>query len=675
MSGTAAQRCTVSGMFPSGRVGQREHYSCEPTSPTNGGPQKTSVAAEQSLHHREPPACMPEDYHPHRLSQVDSTDSLGSWSQSSSTATFNPESVDEVVENSLPKHNEQILDDDDDNEEEEEEGTTRGGSGYLVEHLLKELKGINKIQEEISDLRQYLTSVRGSVDEASYCVDTVLSEIEELYCGASAAPLPGPAPQAGHTRRGSLGRQNAVTSPCAGFLPSCMSPKHQHVYQVPLPLSERANQHDRETNLWTEERHSCCKVLENQQGFGQSTSSLSSCLSPMASCLSEADAWPLFDGGWSEEDVGSEELQIRPDLWNRWATGEAEGCPPGLEKSSERLDWSLFVPYGITPFGFSGPVDCGLPRVPREEADFRSRHSPNFPRSGSSGYHTIHAGLDQCCGGLSGSEMLVSDCVEPEGNRFSSWRDAALLGSAHSLDRNWMEPSSSSRDDAQDPLLTKKTDPTGADLLPDAGFDTTTFSKAMLTFRSALKGALKKLEATEPLDDAVQDFRSTAMASIPVQESVKDPNEEEADLKDTQDSVCSSTADRVPSSIAQGSPLEPLDLPTASCSPIGTPEQKGESPSGDPPWSAEPSADDVRLSPISENQALDQSSPMRPSDAGHRERIANFQRILREKRQIRQRLSRSAQDSQGSQSSQCSQSSQSSQCRDEFIAGIEQNDL
>lgn len=664
MSGAAAQRCTVSGMFPSGRLGQREHYSCEPTSPTDGEPQETPVAAEQSLRHREPPACLPEDYHPHGLPQVDSTDSLGSWSQSSSRATCNPEGVDEVVENSLPKHNEQILDDDE--EEEEEEGTTRGGAGYLVEHLLKELKGINKIQEEISDLRQYLTSVRGSVDEASYCVDTVLSEIEELYCGASAAPLPGPAPQAGHARRGSLGRQNAVTSPCAGFLPSRVSPKHQHVYQVPLPLSERANQHDPETNLWTEDR---------QPGFGQSTSSLSSCLSPVASCLSEADAWPLFDGGWSEEDVGSEEPQIRPDLWNRWATGEAEGCTPGLEKSSERLDWSPFVPYGTAPFAFSGPVDCGLPRVTPEEADLRYRHSPNLPRSGSSGYHTIHAGLDQCGGGLSGgSEVLLSDCVEPEGNRFSSWRDAAVLGSAHGLDRNWMEPSSSSRDDAQDPLLTK-TDPTGADLLPDAGVDSTTFSKAMLTFRSAWKGALKALEATEPLDDAVPEFRSSAMASIPVQESVKDPNEEEADLKDTQDSACSSTADRVPSSVAQGSPLEPPDLPAASCSPVGTPEQRAESPSGEPPWSAEPSADDVRLSPISENQAPDRSSPARPSDAGHRERIANFQRILREKRQIRQRLSRSAQDSQGSQSSQCSQSSQSSQCRDEFIAGIEQNVL
>lgn len=58
---------------------------------------------------------------------------------------------------------------DDDKEEE---------SSAVIEHILKELRGINKIQEEISDLRDYLTSVRGSVEEVSSCVDAVLLEIE-----------------------------------------------------------------------------------------------------------------------------------------------------------------------------------------------------------------------------------------------------------------------------------------------------------------------------------------------------------------------------------------------------------------------------------------------------------------------------------------------------------------
>ncbi|XP_047185205.1 protein unc-13 homolog B-like isoform X2 [Scophthalmus maximus] len=64
-----------------------------------------------------------------------------------------------------------MLEDDEDKEEE---------SSAVIEHILKELRGINKIQEEISDLRDYLTSVRGSVEEVSSCVDAVLLEIEGI---------------------------------------------------------------------------------------------------------------------------------------------------------------------------------------------------------------------------------------------------------------------------------------------------------------------------------------------------------------------------------------------------------------------------------------------------------------------------------------------------------------
>ncbi|KAL7839134.1 hypothetical protein SRHO_G00257920 [Serrasalmus rhombeus] len=63
------------------------------------------------------------------------------------------------------------------NEETEEE------SSAIIEHILKELRGINKIQEEISDLREYLSSVRGSVEEVSSCVDAVLMEIEGIRSG------------------------------------------------------------------------------------------------------------------------------------------------------------------------------------------------------------------------------------------------------------------------------------------------------------------------------------------------------------------------------------------------------------------------------------------------------------------------------------------------------------
>ncbi|XP_051551955.1 protein unc-13 homolog B [Myxocyprinus asiaticus] len=57
-------------------------------------------------------------------------------------------------------------------------------SSAIIEHILKELRGINKIQKEISDLREYLSSVRGSVEEVSSCVDAVLMEIECVRSGS-----------------------------------------------------------------------------------------------------------------------------------------------------------------------------------------------------------------------------------------------------------------------------------------------------------------------------------------------------------------------------------------------------------------------------------------------------------------------------------------------------------
>ncbi|KAK7912726.1 hypothetical protein WMY93_012937 [Mugilogobius chulae] len=53
-------------------------------------------------------------------------------------------------------------------------------STALIENILKELRGINKIQEELWDLRLHLTSVRGSVEEVSSCVDAMLLEIEGM---------------------------------------------------------------------------------------------------------------------------------------------------------------------------------------------------------------------------------------------------------------------------------------------------------------------------------------------------------------------------------------------------------------------------------------------------------------------------------------------------------------
>ncbi|XP_068781439.1 protein unc-13 homolog B isoform X1 [Struthio camelus] len=65
---------------------------------------------------------------------------------------------------------------------------SRDRSADVVDYIVKELQGISRIQTEIAELRQHLTLIKGSVDEVSSCVDTVLSEIEGLQGGSTKTP-------------------------------------------------------------------------------------------------------------------------------------------------------------------------------------------------------------------------------------------------------------------------------------------------------------------------------------------------------------------------------------------------------------------------------------------------------------------------------------------------------
>ncbi|XP_067295443.1 protein unc-13 homolog B isoform X2 [Pseudorasbora parva] len=92
------------------------------------------------------------------------------------------------------------------NEEYQEEE-----SSAVIEHILKELQGINKIQEEISDLREYLSSVRGSVDEVSSCVDAVLMEIECMRSGNKSGVETWPGAMGGGTEGPSHHHKSSIT--------------------------------------------------------------------------------------------------------------------------------------------------------------------------------------------------------------------------------------------------------------------------------------------------------------------------------------------------------------------------------------------------------------------------------------------------------------------------------
>uniref|UniRef100_A0A7N6AIB9 Unc-13 homolog Ba (C. elegans) n=1 Tax=Anabas testudineus TaxID=64144 RepID=A0A7N6AIB9_ANATE len=165
-----------------------------------------------------------------------------------------------------------LLEEDEDKEEE---------SSAIIEHILKELRGINKIQEEISDLRDYLSSVRGSVEEVSSCVDAVLLEIEGIR---SNGPPPRRRPASAYGSLGSAmsksdSKHHSIHKELV--LPraeeSAVSPGAESVDHEELEEPEDASDHSSDIPVGTLARKLSFGYLERQDGQDcPSTSSLSS---------------------------------------------------------------------------------------------------------------------------------------------------------------------------------------------------------------------------------------------------------------------------------------------------------------------------------------------------------------------------------------------------------------
>uniref|UniRef100_A0A673WFD0 Protein unc-13 homolog B-like n=1 Tax=Salmo trutta TaxID=8032 RepID=A0A673WFD0_SALTR len=472
-------------------------------------------------------------------------------------------------------------------EEEEEEGEK--GSSDIVEHILKELRGINKIQEEISDLRHYLTSVRGSVDEVSCCVDAVLNEIGELCSYGASAPGPQTqlypqTPQRLSVRRGSLGRQNAVTAFHRRATSPLLERRHESWDKDPMMMMPPQGSPKR----WRERLPPFQPELPDQEnsdhssdvpcsGPGSSLSNLdcpSSLSSGQSSNTLDRDTryrsgkagvwqsgWASADmqrsvsgdggwsgeNGWSEEDVCSclnsgEEVEDhcgRPGGWARYTTGETS-CTPGQSShsSSEHLSL-LFSCHKNSPSSSSSVVDWRPPRQQGSNGHLECDCSANCPYSRSSGYHTVDAFADDLGScvpsrSMSHSTVLLTDCddgyLEPHSScdhRPSSF-DALDTGSAWSLDREWTEQSVPG-DDAGEWESGDLPSPEPENTQPlNVGFDVKSIGEAVLNFRSALKGALRKLEGSS-LEHGRDDSESEAAPS-PVRPCSPGPPEGEITL-------------------------------------------------------------------------------------------------------------------------------------------------
>uniref|UniRef100_A0A7N8YMX9 Unc-13 homolog B n=1 Tax=Mastacembelus armatus TaxID=205130 RepID=A0A7N8YMX9_9TELE len=731
-------------MFPRGHLsGQDEPYNSElhSLSSKRGDQQKRSHSPKvgQGLC-RTLQKCLqgPEDTSVHDLSSLDAASSKADLTTSGENSSSDCQDGIGVLEDVMHSITERTNDEGEKKKVEDEDAEQ--SSSNIVEHILKELKGINKIQEEISDLRQYLTSVRGSVDEVSSCVDAVLSEIGELYSEASAAPHHRPGSQTPPKRQRSLGRQNAITSvhgrdtsPLLNFrdcgkdsrcVPSNRSTHQWHDEGVALQSDQQTDRENQEQNssmqmLHTTNTDLCYLELHCGQDY-QSNSSLSSCHSsncPETGFLSgdtEYNRWPSVhmkhsisrEEGWSEEDMcscanGGEELENCPDVWDRYATEETQSSTPGhsLHNSSEHLSLLFGLHYN-SPSSSCSMVDWSPPTKQTDEENLECDCAANCPYSRSSGYHTMDVCANELDSGpsrsLSCSTVLLTDCedsyMEPHSpcDDCPSSGDTLDLGSAESLDKEWTDHSIS-RDEAED---VSENNSQGTPNTPKVGFDATNFGKAVISFGSALKGALKVLEVSNPED--VKDDSASEASPSPIRQGIE-PTEEHSSTETAEAEVSlmeSHTQSGTPKEKSEASVFMASDETSEnlSCHLQASPHETNHSsctsteyhsieissdkegptdeqlsnfdqsldPSpatqGESPLVPVLNTDEGWLSPIRENHILDEVGQTKPTDPSHRERIANFQRILREKRQSRHRHSKSSQGSLGSHGSQGSQS-------------------
>uniref|UniRef100_A0A8C7X8D5 Unc-13 homolog B n=1 Tax=Oryzias sinensis TaxID=183150 RepID=A0A8C7X8D5_9TELE len=531
-------------------------------------------------------------------------------------------------------------------------------SGNIVNNILKELKGINKIQAEISDLRQYLSSVRRSVDEVSCCVDSVLSEIGELYSGASAAPHFNSFPGTPYMRQGSLGRQNTIICHHEGNF---------------------------------------CPILSNKQIIKDSESTASE--KSLKRGQIDKMTFRSFNQEISEGNIFLranivEELEVDQEVWKKSEEMQSSTSEHSLHTSSEHFS-KLFGHHQNSPLNSSSMVGWRPLANETKEESFECDCAVNCPFSCTSGHHTMESGANDLIRvpsrTLSCSSVLLTDCengyLDPQSfcEDCPSSGDALDLGSSESLDREWTDHSVGCRmikdvGNSFSPKSSEK-DFDGKAKTANVGFDIK-LNTAVVTFRCALKDALKQLEVSNPEEMRYDDRTRISLhqLKLPNEQNIGDNIANKAGLTEKEIQVT------FPAELRNTYAYVDFEIPKSNspskrccstCSPsehhtteisLGKESDEYLSNTDSTDHSTTVQQECFLGVLLGNNNAgiglTEEKCPFadidngNPTDACHKELIANFQRILKEKKQIHHRLSRSLQGSQGSYGSQGSQGSQ-----------------
>ncbi|KAI4896704.1 hypothetical protein NFI96_006646 [Prochilodus magdalenae] len=551
---------------------------------------------------------------------------------------------------------------------EEEEEETEEESSAIIEHILKELRGINKIQEEISDLREYLSSVRGSVEEVSSCVDAVLMEIEGIRSGTKPGATPRDLPSH-HFRSESPFNESyeeTHTVQCAG-----VSGDLEAGYEAPLHcevqcqafcpqepefrrqrLTSRASstfastddgvhgvfkqEQSLETRLGTVRRKLSFGYLERQDGQDcPSASSLSSGQSSKSDSDHERPSG-LVHGPGEEQNWNQTGLRNSGSGEMRWSEEDPDSRPGSLEEAD----------------GCIGEVDTWDPsrdedaciatesaRVSSEHISISSSRHYNSPAStcGKEEWHG-HAGRRNPCEmhvGSEGPDIEDGACVavvdhsrnsgyqvsqfygfsEPPGQNVPAAVDERFTASSEdnctsfTLSGGSVEGFAGPANTA--PITSRNRQgryPANSyqDLSETAegsnvGFTVRRFGRAVLDFKTALRGALKKLEATgatSPGAEASVPMFPHGEPQLGLEVPDRGTSKEEAPQVETEMPVSTPEESRVDSTDSVS--VEPKESPSNSANLFSTvPEPDAASLQTSPSQQSEPSGTPLSPEPYS----------------------------------------------------------------------------